>query len=804
MRAVRLIARVEIRRRWAPLLVVGLLVALVSGVVLTALVGAQRTATSVDRFRTWAHASDVSYQSDTPERADAMLAVVRSADPVATAGLRFLVNVFPADGSTPDLALMSDPAGTYGTALDRPLVLEGRMPASDAPDEILLNELAARVTGLGPGDHLEVHTWSADDLSDLFAEPDFPGFNGPDLRLEVVGIGRTPEELPGEVRRTAPYAIGSPAFLGEHPDVGAWPPAVLARLDPSETDLDELQETLLAVRDPASTDDGVTALFRDDTTAAEVYVDTARATVESQALGLVVFAVAAGLAGGLAVAQAVRRQLSGSTTPPAVLSALGLTRSGVAIAQTVPVASVGVVGTAAGAAASLSVSSYLPLGLAARAEVEPGIWLAPKILVAGLLLAVVTLAAGCFFFVRRRIAEEQMGSHRRLGAAARTTFLIGGRPAVAAGLRLASDPGRGARAVPVRSAATGIVLAVAAVVGAGVIAASLTELEEDPSRWGWTWSTMPDYFGDGDISALQARLLRDDRVERVGELQVDTIVVGDRGITAYALASLRGSMALTVRDGRLPAGPTEVALGRETMDELGAAIGDTVEATRVEGGPATQLTVVGTVIPPPTDEYSLGVGAALTPEGLDDIAGTGDDLRSLVIRFPDGADVDALELALAEDYGLEFNIFTEPSPPGSVRNLTETRNIALGLAVFFGALALIGLAQALVASSRRRRVDLAVLRVLGFRPSQVRLTMTTAAVGLAAVGAAIGIPLGLVVGRGVWRVVIAGIGAASEPQTPWVVLLVVGPVTVVLAGVVAWWPGRFSVRARPAADLRAE
>jgi hypothetical protein len=302
-----MVARNELRRSWASLLAVGLLVAIVSTVVLAALVGAQRTSTSVERFREWAHASDGSFQSDLPERADAMLAAALATPEVETATLRILLNIFPADGTTPDLAIMSDPTGIYGVSLDRPLILHGRLPRADAPDEILLNELAARITGLGVGDVIEANTWSTDDLEAMFEGPDFPGFNGPTLQLRVVGVGRTPEELTGDVRRTAPFAIGSPSFLDAHPDLGAWPPAVVVRTHGDGAGLEAVSEAITEVRDLTDPVEGPGAFYPDATTAAEVYLDTSRSTVNSLAVGLLAFAAASGLAGGLAGRWSSRR-----------------------------------------------------------------------------------------------------------------------------------------------------------------------------------------------------------------------------------------------------------------------------------------------------------------------------------------------------------------------------------------------------------------------------------------------------------------------------------------------------------------
>ena len=312
------------------LLGVAVLVALVTGTVLTAAVGAHRSATAVDRFRSSTHANDLEYQSDNPATADQMLAAAHGDSDVEEAGLRHLVNVWPTDGSA-DLAIMSDPDGVYGTEVDRLHLLEGRMPADDAPNEIALNELAAQITGMHVGDHLEANTWSQDDLDALNGD-EFPGFNGPHLDLVVVGIGRSADELSGTLRRTAPYAIGSPSFLAAYPTIGTWPPALEVRLRDG-ADREALDQTVSAVQRQATAIDASGGFHVAATTAADVYLDAANTATRSLVIGLLVFAAVAALAGGLAVGQAVRRQLAGSVNPSTTLAALGLTRTEIARAR---------------------------------------------------------------------------------------------------------------------------------------------------------------------------------------------------------------------------------------------------------------------------------------------------------------------------------------------------------------------------------------------------------------------------------------------------------------------------------------
>ena len=90
-------------------------------------------------------------------------------------------------------------------------------------------------------------------------------------------------------------------------------------------------------------------------------------------------------------------------------------------------------------------------------------------------------------------------------------------------------------------------------------------------------------------------------------------------------------------------------------------------------------------------------------------------------------------------------------------------------------LGLIAIAHAIVVSVRRGRHDLGVLRALGFRGRDVGATVAWQAVALAVVGGAIGIPLGVLVGRFVWRAVAEGTGVRTVYELPAVAVLVGDP-----------------------------
>ena len=131
-----------------------------------------------------------------------------------------------------------------------------------------------------------------------------------------------------------------------------------------------------------------------------------------------------------------------------------------------------------------------------------------------------------------------------------------------------------------------------------------------------------------------------------------------------------------------------------------------------------------------------------------------------------------------------------PTAPGGVGNLTEVRSLPRAISIFVVVLGLTSLAHALATTVGRRSHDLATLRSIGFTPRQTTACVVWQAVTIAAVALIVGIPLGLVLGRGAWWAAADPIGVRTDISRPVGTLVLVGLGTiiagVVLAAVVAW------------------
>jgi ABC-type lipoprotein release transport system permease subunit len=797
------VVRAELRRRVWSLAALAVLVAVVVAAVSGALAGAHRTATSIDRFRDWAHASDGGFQSYDDSQLPALRRRLEASPLVERTAERRLVNAFFDHRQITDIAIYSDPADEYGRIVDRVHVLHGRMPRRDEPDAIALNDLAARLLHLGPGAVLETRTWSPKDLQGLFAgntETAFPGFHGPKVRLRVVGVVRTLDGLTANVQRTSPYGFAGPGFIAAHPGIGVWPAAIYVRTHGGAADFRTLGAQFAK-----------SGAFGTGYPATDEYQTAAQQAADDAASGLVVFALAGALAGAFVVGQAIQRHLLLGAVGLRQLVDLGMTRTQVAIVAGIPLVGAAVVGTVVGLVAAALLSSLLPIGLARRAEISPGIRIDLPIL-AATGIAIIVLFAG-FTLVAGRAAAR--GGRARSIARTRVPLLqrlvtrVGAPPAVGAGVHLATERNAAAGPVPVRSALIGVSLAVIAVIGATVVARSEAAFTSEPARWGRTWHSEPDAFSENTTQKEIARKLRAvPGVEAVAEYASDTLRVERRDTETSAFSPIVGTIDASRRRGRLPHEDDEIALGERTLRDAHVHIGETV---RVRGheedqpGPVRMMKVTGTIVTPPGSGNggALDTGAVVTATAFRSLIPPDEVTSDLVIRYAPGADVGAIERRLSRE-GLDFNPFTEPQVPGAVRRLSDVRTISVALGWFFVALGVLGLLHTLWVASRRHRREFAVMRVVGMRRAQVGTAVVVAAILLATVAVVIGVPLGVVVGRLVWKGSTDSLGALTDPVTPWLVLVVALPVTVGVAALLAWWPARRAARVQLAASLRTE
>src|SRR5207237_7923092 len=153
--AVRTRLRAELRARWKAWGAIALLIGLAGGVVLTTAAGARRTDTAYGRFLRWSRAADI-LVSPQNTGLTGYYDALRRLPGVATFGTVAGINLAPVGRGqiAPTVAGTDD---VFGTAVERPKVVAGRMYNPRRPDEALVDHLLARRLRVGVGTvlHLE-------------------------------------------------------------------------------------------------------------------------------------------------------------------------------------------------------------------------------------------------------------------------------------------------------------------------------------------------------------------------------------------------------------------------------------------------------------------------------------------------------------------------------------------------------------------------------------------------------------------------------------------------------------------------
>ena len=142
--------------------------------------------------------------------------------------------------------------------------------------------------------------------------------------------------------------------------------------------------------------------------------------------------------------------------------------------------------------------------------------------------------------------------------------------------------------------------------------------------------------------------------------------------------------------------------------------------------------------------------------------------------------------------------------PAEILNYRSLGSTPVYLGAGLAAGAVVALALTLIASVRRRRRDLALLKTLGFTERQLAATVAWHATTAVAIGVVLGVPLGIAVGRWLWDLFAQEINAVPSPTVPVLQIVVIALGALVLANIVAAIPGRLAARTPTALVLHAE
>jgi hypothetical protein len=755
--------RVELRSRWRDWLTLAVVTGLAGGVLIATAAGARRTDTALARYLVAYRFRDASVFANDPFYLGKVkkLPQVEASSLVATIGFGGGPSILGPHA----MAIYASTDGQEGVALDRWKLLAGKRPDQSHVRDALLDSRAAHTFGVVPGDRLAAFTFGATRVP-----------------LRVVGVVASTDPI----NHPSGVVYLTKAFYGKY-TTSAFEYNLNVRLKRGVVELPAFQRGVERIQRIVGAPGG--ALSESQVFNTREIQSSIHPLVQALWLGVALGA----LLSFLLLAQSLAR-LSASAAPQyRTLRALGTTNRqlvGLGVARTATIAAAA---AALAVGTGVALSPLAPVGYARQLEPHPG--LAVDSLAVGLgglaVIGAVLLAGSLAAWRASREAVGVVGGTGRVQTAdALARF---GMPApITTGVRLALARGRSPISGRASSALVGSILAVTVTATALTFSASLHHLFTTPRLFGQNWDFRvdapplppPRFEHDPSISAVA---YGDDK----GLIQVNGRQVGVR-----AMEDLKGSLPPTVIEGLAPTRPDEILLGTKTMQALGVQIGDSVHVCSARCAP---MRIVGRGVLP-TGAYlvnELGEGAAMAWDAYARVSNRNPQVLELRIA-PDANRAQTLSKLKRQ--------FPEPVPglPGPAVDFGGVKHLPAMIAALLVALAVVALAQALVAAVQRRRRDLAILKTLGFDRRQVLGTVASQATTFVAVGLLIGLPVGDALGRWAWNLFADQLGVVPEAVTPVPLLLLVVPAAIVLANLVAVIPAQMAARTRPAFVLRAE
>jgi hypothetical protein len=846
-----------LRQRLGDYVTVLLLIGVVGGLGMGAVAGARRTQAAFPVFLRASHASDLQIQFfrlGSAQPGSTFSGPPISANlysPALTRDLGHLPNVsrvavltnmfispvgahgvprLPEPLQTNEISEVGSVNGQFFTQ-DKVIADQGRLPDPSRLDEVAVTSRAATLLHWHLGQSIPMDAFSFEQVA---TSGNGPPKSPPVLRFtaKIVGIVALNDAVVNDAVDQYPtYLIFTPALTERMIALkGAGFSIYTLRLKHGSRDVGAVERELINALPPGS-------FYTFHVTS--VVEGEAQRAIKPESIALGVFGAICFVAALLLAGQAVSRTLRRNAQDLYVLRALGAS-----LAMTTVDALIGIFGAIlAGAilAGTLCVglSPIAPVGAVRQIDPAPGINVDWTVLGAGLGILVVALCAVALVLAlvlnRRRThsSDTARNASRIVDWASGAGLPV---PAVA-GIRFAIERRRGMDAVPVGSALVGAILAVAVVTTTLTFASGLNTLVSSPQLYGWNWNyEIQAVGGSSNVPPVATRLLDHDSLVAAwtgfgnADAQID-------GQTVPILITRPGArIAPPIISGHGIENRHQVVLGGATLAQLHKHVGDTVTVSYGTPKdapiyvPPTKLRVVGAATFPAigaggTLHTSMGTGA-LIPKGLEppafrraqnDPDPNNNGPSFVVVRLRMGVSAAAGLSSLQRIVNATTRVYNaDPNTGGGsfvvlpVQQPAEIVNYkAMGatpaiLASALAASAVIALGLTLVASVRRRRRDLAVMRTLGFLASQLGAVVSWQASVTAVVGVAVGLPLGILLGQALWSSFAHAISAVSMPTVPALQLALAALGTLLLANAIALIPARQAAATPTALLLRTE
>lgn len=788
----RLFIRVEWRTRWQSYLLLAGVIAVTVAAVLALLLGAARTDRAYKRLRVATNASDINVGIDDPNTKDDLISALRAIDGVSSLAVFDELFVRP-QGSNyfPDYDLLAVAPRTAqdGRTLNTPVITQGRAADPTRDDEVVINAQLAEALRVSPGDRINLESMSGDwiDLAYNGGDPGPP--DGPRVATTVVGIARGSADF----GRLKAVLYLTPAFTARYgADINAYP---FIEAGASEGARDRLHREGLAGFPDAEVGP---SQFADDAT-----TDTALGTIATALRWLGGAAAAAGSVGIAAAALSIARSARRRAVP---LVALGWTARDSLAASVGALAPWLVAGVAGGLIAGIVASPRTLIDLAREADPAPDAVVVYPVIIAAVAAVATAAIVGLVAVSWRRpslVRSGGLSSRRVIAPLGRPlTLVLGGRNALWGGP--AGNGGRRSRAS--RGALAVAATAVTAAIATVIISASIGRLQQESALSGRGPSRTIDSGESVDVADRALSLFaNDDRVASFAAVHIafGISIDGSDDVTTMVFDLRRGTFDATVLRGRLPQSPDEVALGPATLERAHIRVGDTITMSGPSG--RGRFRIVGCLLFPEGD-LSFDDGAALTLGGADLLLGITHDaaqLHSVQFRWAAAVDAAAADAQLA-DLGMRPLTADAQIRPGAVTNLERVKQMPHYLALFIGLLFVVTLAHTLAADRRSRSRDLCTLRAMGMTPRATGGIVAAQALTIVTIAAAIGFPLGLIVGGRVWIVIADRTHVAISIVRPASDLMVTIAVAFAITAIIAALAMRRVRGARLSEALRVE
>ncbi len=820
--------RATFRHRRGGYLAIVVLLGLVGGVALGALAGARRTQSSYPVYVSSTHPSDLQvfsgflnpalgpaetrgYHASTGSRI-AALPFVESQQAVVgfDANIDQLLGTHLRVGPGAKPPSLEGSVGTEYFTQDRVTLVSGRLPDLADPGQAVMNAQAGRELGVRVGSTITV-TLNSD--AQLLSGADNPPAAAR-ARLRITGLVVFPQDVV-----TDDYdAAGTAEVLVT--------PALTRRIDAccatySYNSLRVVPGHLGTVKSELSRVIPKKVLTAVGIRPGGEAAGVADRAIEPESIALAVFGALAALAAIVIVGQIIGRQRRIEANERETLRALGAGPATSAVDASLGTLGAVVVGALLASVLAFFSSPLFPLGPVH--PVYPYLfgwdW---TVLGLGSLALVVILSTVALALALATAPERVRRRNRppqRSSVLARAVGSSGLPAAAVTGVRFALEPGGSGEASPVRSAILGATVAILVIVATVTFGSSLNALNRHPALYGWNWNyaLFSGFSGDEDLPAgITTHLLaRDPSVTQFSGAYFSSADIN--GHSGIPLVGMRPGAPVQppVVVGSDLRGADQIVLGASTMAALHTHLGATVEVGTGQGH-ETRLVVAGQATMPAIMGPGMGTGALiddqLIPPAIRNTQGnTTPGPQVFFIRTKGGDSPAALRSLARVTSAINRADSDEPASgatgvlrPEVIVNSGSIETIPTVLGAGLGAGAVLALGITLVASVRRRRRDLAVMKTLGMSARQLATVVAWQATVAVVIGTVVGVPLGIVSGRLLWDVFARGIQAIPAPAVPALLVTAIGLAAIVLANLVAVIPGRTAARTPTGLLLRSE